>query len=283
VNATIVSVNELKKIVTLSLNDFVKGELRLEHMADYPVKVIPPKFTQTGKQIKVRVFSLDERSLVFTKKDSLMKHDVQIFKSLKSVVKGDKVYGVVVAQNEHGHIVKSFGEVKGLLTFADLKENSSKKDKHELKTGSIVKAYVLFNKKGSGLALTLDKKKARKTEEVSDNDKKTLSKFMPTDEESVELKQTYNSLLKHSADSVGKVMTFKVSEQRQNYYVIKSVLEKKQKFAVLPKPLSSAFGVSLPLDDQTFTFEAYVFAEQNNILVAALNPVLCSLKDYIPR
>lgn len=167
VNATILSVNEVKKIVTLSLNDFVKGTLRLEHMADYPVKVIPPKFTQTGKQIKVRVFSLEERSMVFTKKDSLMKHDIQIYKSLKSVAKGDKIIGVIVAQNDHGHIIKSFGEVKGLLTFADIKDNQSKKEKHELKTGSIVKAYVLFNKKGSGLALTLDKKKARKSEEIN--------------------------------------------------------------------------------------------------------------------
>ena len=81
VNATIESVNEVKKIVTLSLNDFVKGYLRLEHMTDYPVKVIPPKYTQTGKQIKVRVFSLEERNLIFTKKDSLMKHDLQIFES----------------------------------------------------------------------------------------------------------------------------------------------------------------------------------------------------------
>lgn len=118
----------------------------------------------------------------------------------------------------------------------------------------MVKAYVLFNKKGSGLALTLDKKKARKTEEATSGDRRTLSSYFPTDEESIELKETYSSLLKHSADCVGKVMTFKVCEQRQNYYVIKSVLEKKQKFAVLPKPLSSAFGVSLPLDDQTFTF-----------------------------
>lgn len=55
--------------------------------------------------------------------------------------------------------------MKGLLTFADLKENQSKKEKNDLKTGSIVKAYVLFNKKGSGLALTLDKKKARKQKE----------------------------------------------------------------------------------------------------------------------
>lgn len=50
-------------------------------MADYPVKVIPPKFAQVGKQIKVRVFAIDERSVTFTKKDSLMKHDVPIYKS----------------------------------------------------------------------------------------------------------------------------------------------------------------------------------------------------------
>lgn len=56
VNATIDSVNEVRKTVNLSLNDFVKGQLRLEHMADFAIKTIPPKFTQTGKQIKVRVF-----------------------------------------------------------------------------------------------------------------------------------------------------------------------------------------------------------------------------------
>lgn len=211
VNATIDSVNEVKKTVTLSLNDFVKGTLRLEHMADYPVKVIPPKFTQTGKQIKVRVFSLDERSLLFTKKDSLMKHDVPLYSTLKSVKKGDKIIGVVVAQNEHGHIIKSFGEVKGLLTFADIKENQSKKEKHELKAGSVIKAYVLFNKKGSGLALTLDKRKARKEVETKAGGK-SLSLYLPTEEESTELKETYSSLLKHSSDCVGKVLTFKVSE-----------------------------------------------------------------------
>jgi hypothetical protein len=50
-----------------------------------------------------------------------MKHDVTIYKTIKEVKKGDKVYGVVVAQNEHGFIVKSFGEVKGLLTLAENK------------------------------------------------------------------------------------------------------------------------------------------------------------------
>ncbi len=90
-----------------------------------------------------------------------MKHDVPLYKSQKSVKKGDKVIGVVVAQNEHGFIVKSFGEVKGLLNFADVKENHTKTEKGEIKVGSYVKTYVLFNKKGSGLALTLDKKKAK--------------------------------------------------------------------------------------------------------------------------
>ena len=79
------------------LNDFLKGTLRIEHIADYPVKVLPPKLIQTGKQIKVRVFSIEERTLLFTKKDSLMKHDVPIFKSLKEVKSGEEIIGVVVA------------------------------------------------------------------------------------------------------------------------------------------------------------------------------------------
>ena len=54
--AVIESVNEAKKSVTLKLGDFVRGTLPLEHMADHPLKVIPPKFTQVGKEIKVRIF-----------------------------------------------------------------------------------------------------------------------------------------------------------------------------------------------------------------------------------
>ena len=157
VNANIDSVNEHRKIVHLSLNDFVKGTLRLEHMADFPVKTIPTKFMTTGKSIKVRIFAIEERMITFTKKDSLMKHDVPLYPTQKSVKKGDKVIGVAVAQNEYGYIVKSFGEVKGMLNFTDIKESK----KAEVKVGSAVKCYVLFNKKGSGLALTLDKKKAR--------------------------------------------------------------------------------------------------------------------------
>jgi ribosomal protein S1 len=59
----------------------------------------------------------------------------------------------VVDQNEHGYIIKSFGGIKGLLTFADIKQNGKQAAK-ELKIGNIVKAYVLFRKKDKGMALT---------------------------------------------------------------------------------------------------------------------------------
>lgn len=57
--ATIDSVNSQTKCLTLKISDFVKGILPLEHMAEHPLKVIPPKLTEIGKQIKVRIFSID--------------------------------------------------------------------------------------------------------------------------------------------------------------------------------------------------------------------------------
>jgi ribosomal protein S1 len=73
--ATIIEVNEKDKFIKLSLNDFVKGKLHLEHMSDYPLKVIPPKFRETGKTIKVRVWNVeaDKRSIEFTKKETFIK------------------------------------------------------------------------------------------------------------------------------------------------------------------------------------------------------------------
>lgn len=56
-------------------------------MADFPLKVIPPKFKAVGKQIKVRIFNVDaeSRDLEFTKKDSLMKPSIAVYKSYKEV------------------------------------------------------------------------------------------------------------------------------------------------------------------------------------------------------
>jgi len=126
--AKIEKVNLDKKFITLSINDFVKGNLHIEHMADNALKVLPPKFQEVGKEIRVRALSVDasKRSLEFTKKDTLMKESTPVYKSIKEVKKGDKVVGVIVAESEHGYVVKSFGNLKGLLTFEDIKEKLAK-------------------------------------------------------------------------------------------------------------------------------------------------------------
>ena len=111
----------------MKLNDFVKGRLYLEHMADLPLKTLPPKLTQVGKEIKVRIFYIDykTRYIDFTKKESLFRDKSPVYQSYREADKGAKIVGVVVDENEHGYVVRSFGGIKGLLTFADIKVNSS--------------------------------------------------------------------------------------------------------------------------------------------------------------
>lgn len=120
--ATISKVNEEQKYITLTANEFIKGNLYLEHMADNPIKVMPPKFTEVGKKIRVRVLSVDvaKRFIEFTKKDTFMKDDAPVYQSYKEVKKGDKILCNVVSQVEHGLVVKSFGNIKGLITFEDI-------------------------------------------------------------------------------------------------------------------------------------------------------------------
>lgn len=93
-------------------------------MGDKPHKHIPSKLQDVGKEITVRVLSVDNRSLEFTKKDELMKEDTPIYQSYKEVKKGDKIVGVVVSKTEHGYVLRTFGGIKGLLTFDDVKEKT---------------------------------------------------------------------------------------------------------------------------------------------------------------
>ena len=43
-----------KNYVQLKINDFVKGNLHIEHMADNAIKQMPPKFQEVGKDIRAR-------------------------------------------------------------------------------------------------------------------------------------------------------------------------------------------------------------------------------------
>ena len=167
-------------------------------MADGPLKTMPPKFQEVGKELNLRVLNVDAatRTLEFTKKDTLMKDDCPVYKSHREIQRGDKFVGVVVSTNEYGHIVRTFGSLKGLLTFEDIKkraeEKAEKKSKKEgadrsmeFKVGSIVKAYCLFKKAGKGAALTLSKKTAAKASEDVEMkggaNSKSLEAMLPTD------------------------------------------------------------------------------------------------------
>jgi hypothetical protein len=64
-------------------------------------------------------------------------------------------------------VVRSFGNIKGLLTFEDVKSKlTDGYDASQFKAGSVVKTYVLFKKRDRGLALTLSKKKAKEASEA---------------------------------------------------------------------------------------------------------------------
>ena len=281
VQAKIDSVDESRKVVTLSLNEFVKGTLSLDHIGDMPLKTIPPKFKTIGKEIKVRVFNIEGRHVEFTKKDKLMKEKTPVFGQMSEVNKGDKLYGVVAFKTEFGFLVKSFGGVKGLLTF---KEISSKYS--DLKEGSLVKTYVLWNKKNSGLALTTDRKKAKQKDEGADSkDQTVFESFLPTESEALKIRTTYAKFMKASSDKnlVGTLLSFRVTEElHDNFYILKTIEPKQQKIAVLPKCLASSFGLALPMDKIEFKFEGLVVEFVHNIPIVAFKPELAGLKHEIP-
>lgn len=177
--------------------------------------------------------------------------------------------GVIVSQNDHGYIIKSFGEVKGLLSFNETKDQ---------KVGGIISGYVLFNKKGSGLALSLNKQSKSKSDDSANQ--KSFKDYLPTDDEVATIAQTYSSAIRHSKECIGKSFQFKIVETKSNYYVLKTVLEKKAKIAILPKPLSTAFGIALPFEDEEFSFVGYIFEMVNGqVPVASFNTTLEAFKD----
>ena len=144
--------------IKVRLNRKIVGNLSIEQIQDQPTKQIPMKYQEVGKEIKVRVLSIDlERNwMEVTRKAALMQEKCPVYTSHKEVTIGDEFVGTVVAENQFGYIVKGFGQLKGLLTFDDL--SKAKKNIGPLMVGSLVKAFVLFKKAGKGFALTMSKK-----------------------------------------------------------------------------------------------------------------------------
>lgn len=129
-----------------------------------------------------------------------MKHDTPIYTSISKCKKQDPFIGLIVAQNEHGYILKSFNGVKGLLKFTDVAEHLSKKEKQEIKIGACLKSWVLWSKRDKGLALTMDKNTASKKTQV---EALSLHDYFPSEDELKLLKEEHSSLVKHSSGLLG--------------------------------------------------------------------------------
>lgn len=166
--------------------------------------------------------------------------------------------GIVVAKTEYGYLVKTFNNIKGLLTFAEYK-SSGDGDK-ELLPGAVVKSYVMWNKKKAGLALTLNKKKARKADAGDGTASKSLlTDFTPTGEVANAIFESMSQLKKYSKEIKNNpVLTWRVVEDKGSFYLLKTVESSKQKFGVLPKCLANSFGIARQFHQADFTFEGVV-------------------------
>ena len=102
--------------------------------------------------------------------------------------------------------------------------------------------------------------------------------------------ETYANLIttgkKSSAPpSVLDVIKYKVCESRANFYIVKSLSSKKPTVAVLPRCLSSSFGIALPFEDKDFSFEAMTIGvysgegDTGSLAIVSAKPELIALKE----
>ena len=132
----------------------------------------------------------------------------------------------------------------------------------DLKPGHALKCYCMFVKKGSGIALTLSKKKVKgDTTGAADDQVETLvSKYLPSVEECESWQQSYGNLMRTKPSPVLDVATYKVCESRSNYHIVKTLDGKKPKIAILPKCLATSMAMARPFDKKDYTFEALTIA-----------------------
>jgi len=151
----------------------------------------------------------------------------------------------------------------------------------DVKEGTVLKTFVLFNKKNQGVALTLDKKKAKKEKDILTDS--YLAKYGPSEEEASLLKQTYSAFTKESSkeDLVGQSLSLRCVETKAGYFVVKTSSEKRAKFGVVPKCLVSSFGINLPLNDASFVFNGVVIEHAYGVPVIAAKPELASLAKKV--
>lgn len=78
---------------------------------------------------------------------------------------------------------------------------------------------------------------------------------------------------------MNEVATYRVCESRSNFHIVKSLSQKKPTVAIMPKALSSSFGIALPFDQKDFSFEAVTIGKEGDFLIVSAKPELIALKE----
>lgn len=68
-------------------------------------------------------------------------------------------------------------------------------------------------------------------------------------------------------------------ESRSNYYIVKTLNQKKPSVAILPKCLATSFGIALPFDQKDFSFDAITISKDGEFPLVCAKPELISLKE----
>jgi len=233
-------VNDPKKGVylLLKINEFVSGIMPLEHTSDRVVGHIPEKIAAPGKQIRVRVFSVNKltKTLILTRKKLLMKEDdnKSVIKNREDIEPLKEIYGVVGKNVEGGYIIKFMNDIAGFLSQDEIPEDKP------IKTGQTISVFVGYNnikQKKIGLALTLESAKKLSTKQSTmGEDSKHIFASIKSDL-NIELPEASKSKL-----AVGQIYEFKpvsndseLKHDPENYLLVKSVGLENNFYAYVPK------------------------------------------------
>ena len=152
----------------------------------------------------------------------------------------------------------------------------------ELRVGSPVKAYVLFVKAQSKIALTLNKKKARENAPKIDSSVSADSftqKVLPAEDEVEDIKKQYASQIQELKSL--EVRKYRVCETRSGYSLVKSIdANIKRTIAILPQALQSSFGLHRPWAQiADHSFECVSIGTHHGVPLVSAKPELITLKE----
>ena len=122
-----------QKVIYITINNYIEGQIPLVHITDYPLNKMPLKF-KLGQKIKARIFSYnkDTKNLILTLKESLQSPEVKLYSDINEIHEGECIYVVYLGNGLYSHSNNIIGTLK----------NSKSVNEKELKVGKLYKFNV---------------------------------------------------------------------------------------------------------------------------------------------